>query len=44
MNKQPHDFIASYPEKVISEIKSRDCILNEIIKPCPDIDSLKNFL
>lgn len=40
---KPHLYIASNPEMVIEEIKKRDCILNEPIKPFPDIDFLKQF-
>lgn len=40
---KPYLYIASNPEKVIEEIKKKDCILNEVIKPFPDIDFLKQF-
>ena len=38
-----HLLIANDPEKVIVEIKNKNCILNETIKPCPDINSLSDF-
>lgn len=41
--KDFHIYIAKNPELVIDEIKRKDCILNDTIKPFPDIDYLKQF-
>ncbi|MEM5801001.1 MAG: hypothetical protein QXD54_05530 [Candidatus Aenigmatarchaeota archaeon] len=37
-------YIADFPERVIEEIKSKDCVLNNLIEPMPDIDPVRPFI
>lgn len=35
--------IATETDKVIEEIKKKDCLLNHVIEKCPPLESLKNY-
>lgn len=43
MNFNYHESIANNPEKTIKEIKEQNCILNDVIKPFPDIKTIEKF-
>jgi len=32
------------PKKIVEEIKKRECVLNDLIKPCPDLKELESFV
>lgn len=45
MKNSIHCYIADFPEKVVEEVKSKNnCILNNLIEPMPEIDSVRSFI